>query len=148
MPATLCVHVFSSMIEESHDLKFFESEHWTAESEKELLVKLQDLLSLSRTCAESFEIKIDIEVKDMNNALFLFKKKINNNIEINHQKLSLREIEVLSLIMQGFTNHEIAEKLFISYETVRSHRKNILSKTHAKNTAALINHYHQTFFER
>jgi DNA-binding CsgD family transcriptional regulator len=50
--------------------------------------------------------------------------------------------------MLGYTNHQIAEKLFISYETVRSHRKNILTKTGASNTAALINYYHQTFFEK
>ncbi|MBL0133790.1 MAG: helix-turn-helix transcriptional regulator [Chitinophagaceae bacterium] len=50
--------------------------------------------------------------------------------------------------MQGHTNNDIAEKLFISYETVKSHRKNILEKTGAKNTAALINYYHQTFFEK
>jgi DNA-binding CsgD family transcriptional regulator len=50
--------------------------------------------------------------------------------------------------MQGYTNHEIAGKLFISYETVKSHRKHILLKTGAKNTAALINYYHQTFFDK
>ncbi len=54
----------------------------------------------------------------------------------------------IGLIMQGFTNNEIAEKLFISYETVKSHRKHILLKTGAKNTAALINYYHQTFFDK
>jgi DNA-binding CsgD family transcriptional regulator len=50
--------------------------------------------------------------------------------------------------MQGLTNVMIAEKLFISYETVKTHRKNILEKTGSKNTACLINYYHQTFFEK
>jgi DNA-binding CsgD family transcriptional regulator len=72
---------------------------------------------------------------------------MKKEVVINHEHLSVREIEVLGLIMQGMTNNEIAEKLFISYETVRSHRKNILRKTGAKNTAALINYYHQTFFD-
>jgi DNA-binding CsgD family transcriptional regulator len=57
-------------------------------------------------------------------------------------------MEVLGLIMQGLTNQEIADKLFISFETVRSHRKNILLKTGSKNTASLINYYHQTFSDR
>jgi DNA-binding CsgD family transcriptional regulator len=89
-----------------------------------------------------------MEVKDFRDAVFLIKKKTATATVINHQKLSIREIEVLGLVMQGLTNHEIGEKLFISYETVKSHRKNILEKTGAKNTAALITFYHQTFFER
>jgi DNA-binding NarL/FixJ family response regulator len=52
--------------------------------------------------------------------------------------LSKREAEVLSLIAQGFTNAEIAEKLFTSRRTIESHRQNLLDKTGAKNTATLI----------
>jgi DNA-binding NarL/FixJ family response regulator len=52
--------------------------------------------------------------------------------------LTAREKEVLALIGEGFTNQEIAEKLFISTLTVDSHRKNLLAKFSAKNTAALI----------
>ena len=52
--------------------------------------------------------------------------------------LSKREKEVLRLIFDGCTNKEIANKLFISFETVKSHRKHILSKTGSKNTAALV----------
>ncbi|NEM98462.1 response regulator transcription factor [Pontibacter burrus] len=52
--------------------------------------------------------------------------------------LSKREIEVLSLIAEGYTNAEIAEKLFTSKRTIETHRQNILEKTGAKNTANLI----------
>ncbi len=51
--------------------------------------------------------------------------------------LTKREKEVLKLMVDGFTNKEIAQQLFISFETVKTHRKNILSKTGSKNTAAL-----------
>ena len=51
--------------------------------------------------------------------------------------LSKREKEVLRMMFDGLTNKEIAQKLFISFETVKSHRKNILLKTGSKNTAAL-----------
>ena len=44
------------------------------------------------------------------------------------ESLSDREIEVLKLIAAGFTNQEIAERLFISLNTVRTHTKNINSK--------------------
>jgi DNA-binding NarL/FixJ family response regulator len=50
--------------------------------------------------------------------------------------------------MQGMTNHEIADKLFVSFETIKSHRKNILHKTGARNTAALVNYYHHAFFDK
>lgn len=52
--------------------------------------------------------------------------------------LSKREIEVLRLIADGLTNQEIGEKLFISPLTVDSHRKNLLLKFSAKNTASLV----------
>lgn len=52
--------------------------------------------------------------------------------------LSRREKEVLEYIAEGFTNPQIAEKLFISLHTVDTHRKNILTKFNVNNTAALI----------
>lgn len=45
-------------------------------------------------------------------------------------ELSERELEVLRLIAEGLANAEIAEKLFISEKTVKSHVGNILSKLH------------------
>jgi DNA-binding NarL/FixJ family response regulator len=52
--------------------------------------------------------------------------------------LTRREKEVLQLIVDGMTNNEIAEKLFVSVTTINSHRKNLLTKLEAKNTAALV----------
>ena len=52
--------------------------------------------------------------------------------------ITRREKEVLGLIADGMTNNEIAQKLFISTTTVDSHRKNLLTKFEAKNTALLI----------
>lgn len=52
--------------------------------------------------------------------------------------LSAREQEVLFLIADGLTTREIAEQLFISESTVISHRKNLLRKYLAKNTAELV----------
>lgn len=146
--ANLRIHVFNTVLGLFEELNFFEAERWDVETEKSVIIKIQDLLSVVRHCGKSFEVKINLEVTDLEEAMFLVRKKISGKCEINHQKLSLREIEVLGLIMQGLTNNEIAEKLFVSYETVKSHRKHILLKTGAKNTAALITHYHQTFFEK
>lgn len=52
--------------------------------------------------------------------------------------ISSREKEVLELIADGFTNPQIAAKLFISLHTVDSHRKNLLTKFGTSNTASLI----------
>jgi DNA-binding NarL/FixJ family response regulator len=52
--------------------------------------------------------------------------------------LTKREKEILQLISEGLTNNQIAEKLFISPLTVDSHRKNLLTKLNANNTASLI----------
>ena len=50
-------------------------------------------------------------------------------------QLSDREVEVIDLIANGFTNGEIGERLFLSEETVKSHLRNILAKLGARNRA-------------
>ncbi len=52
--------------------------------------------------------------------------------------LSAREQEILRLVADGMTTAQIAEKLYTSPRTVESHRQNIIEKTGAKNTAALV----------
>lgn len=52
--------------------------------------------------------------------------------------LTPREKEILGLIAEGFTNPQIAEKVFLSAFTIDSHRKNLLAKLNVKNTASLI----------
>ncbi len=52
--------------------------------------------------------------------------------------LTEREKEILGLIAEGYTNPQIAEKIFLSSFTVDSHRKNLLAKLNVKNTATLI----------
>lgn len=52
--------------------------------------------------------------------------------------ITRRESEILKLIADGLTNQEIADQLFISTFTVDTHRKNLLLKFNAKNTATLV----------
>jgi len=52
--------------------------------------------------------------------------------------LTNKEKQVLSLVSSGLTTKEIAGKLNISHHTVESHRKNLLRKCQAKNSAELI----------
>lgn len=52
--------------------------------------------------------------------------------------LSGRETEILKLVVSGMTSQAIADSLCISLFTVRAHRRNIMEKTNASNTAELI----------
>ena len=52
--------------------------------------------------------------------------------------LSEREQDVLNYICLGFTNEQIAEKMNISFDTVKWHRANMFSKTKCTNTATLV----------
>lgn len=52
--------------------------------------------------------------------------------------ISKRESEIITLIAEGNTNAQIAERLFLSSHTVNTHRKNIMSKLGVKNTAGIV----------
>lgn len=72
----------------------------------------------------------------------------NESIDINKAEfrslvcapvaITERELEIIAIIAEGFTNAEIAEKLFLSTHTVNTHRKNIMSKLGVTNTAGIV----------
>lgn len=55
-----------------------------------------------------------------------------------HDKISTREQEILHLIAHEYRSHEIAKELFISVNTVQTHRRNLLDKLRVKNVAGLV----------
>ena len=70
-------------------------------------------------------------------------KIMNQLVKGNHRskqevKLTAREMEILKMISEEYTNHEIAQQLFISSRTVDTHRRNLIQKLNAKNTAGLV----------
>lgn len=66
--------------------------------------------------------------------------------EAQRTALTQREKEVLELIVQEFTSKEIASKLFISKQTVDTHRINIMQKTGCKSLVGLIKYAIQVGF--
>ena len=90
---------------------------------KDELIKAIQLVMEGSIC-HSFEV---IEI--INTA-----KKNNEHFPI----LTKRETDTLKLIAEGFTNPQIGEKLFISHDTVDSHRKNLHTKLGVNNTALLV----------
>ena len=61
----------------------------------------------------------------------------------NEYNLSSRETEILDYLAKGFRYKEIAEKLFISVETVRTHIRNIYSKLQVQSRTEAINKYYR-----
>ncbi|MBN2237326.1 MAG: response regulator transcription factor [Bacteroidales bacterium] len=71
---------------------------------------------------------------------YLKKANQNDNEAFNKQlkSLSEREMEVLKLFAESYTNQEIADKLFISIRTVESHKNNIMRKINLRTTVDLV----------
>lgn len=71
----------------------------------------------------------------------LSSEETEKKVSVRHNEspdLTNRELEVLMLITQEYSNSEIAEKLFIGHRTVDAHKRNLLEKTGAKNIAGLV----------
>ena len=59
-------------------------------------------------------------------------------LPMNENHLSVREKEVIALVAEGMTAQEIAKKLFLSLDTVETHKRHILEKLDAHNTAEAV----------
>jgi DNA-binding NarL/FixJ family response regulator len=75
--------------------------------------------------------------EELEEKYLLNSSKIEKQVS-NLTELSSREKEILILIAHEYNTAEIAEKTFISLNTVNTHRRNLLSKLNAKNTAGLV----------
>jgi DNA-binding NarL/FixJ family response regulator len=83
--------------------------------------------------AEGGEVFINKEISD----ILLKGIRFNQSAEAKRIKAQ-REKEILTCIVKGHSNQEIADQLFISIPTVKTHRSNILAKCDVKNTASLV----------
>lgn len=64
--------------------------------------------------------------------------KLNNLIPNINSLLTGREVEIITLISLEYSGKEISEQLYISINTVETHRKNIMKKLKLKNTISLV----------
>lgn len=69
---------------------------------------------------------------------YIHRSNFGENEQNTMAQLSVRELEVIKLFGDGFTNQEIADKLFISIRTVESHKNNIMKKINLRTTVDLI----------
>lgn len=100
--------------------------------------------------------ELDEAIRTLNSGYYFYTPKIKDKIldsfssgsnifqESNKKsgtptiELSTRELDIISLIINGLNNYKIAELLNLSIHTVKSHRKSIYHKLNVSNTAALI----------
>ncbi len=90
------------------------------------LLKKTPQAKLIESLAELFNGGAAVNPQIARKVLELFRTKPNEDME----SLSSRETEILNELVKGYTHKQIAEKLFISPETVRGHLKNIYQKLH------------------
>lgn len=64
--------------------------------------------------------------------------KEQKSVKVTRPKLTLREQEILQLIVAEHSNQEIADKLFLSLRTIEAHRYNLIQKLNVKNTVGLV----------
>jgi DNA-binding NarL/FixJ family response regulator len=97
------------------------------DSSRDILVKaIQTVYSGEKYFCERLSLRLISQELKMEDTKSLF------------PKLSNRELEILRLIGKELSSQEIADKLFISFHTVESHRANLMFKAGVKNTAGLI----------
>jgi DNA-binding NarL/FixJ family response regulator len=110
-----------------------------------LIIALLVLFQISKYSIISGGIKTELVITGIAVIAFFIGIVINKKAiktketttEINHQKIkeleiTSREYEVLELIAKGFSNKEIADTLFLSESTIKTHVSNLLAKLNAK----------------
>lgn len=89
--------------------------------------------------SEAFDYLLKpIDIDELKQTLARVSNANSINKQFTNLKLSLRESEILKLILKGKTSQQIADELFISKNTVDTHRRNILEKNGLKNTQELL----------
>jgi DNA-binding CsgD family transcriptional regulator len=76
---------------------------------------------------------IEKEVRVVSNDDFV----LNEN-ELQQRKISKRELEVLTLMAEGLSNQEIAERLFVSLNTIKTHSAKLFEKLEVKRRTQAI----------
>lgn len=108
----------------------------TGDTHTRAIFRIKGSSSLKERNEDTAEITLNILPEDLYEKVkhvFNFEEQLIDE----HEGLSAREIDVLRLVAQGYSNKEIAEKLFISIHTVMSHRKNITEKLGIKSISGL-----------
>lgn len=96
---------------------------------KSLFIKYTDISFLDKTDLVQWNFEMDdLNVSDFKNSIY----------QVHKDLFTEREVEIIKLIDNGFSNNEIAGKLFISKHTVATHRKHIFKKSRVHTVKELL----------
>ncbi len=110
------------------------SNHLIEKGANGFLTKHADMNILVKAITTVYESGYYFEGWDLKKIVNL--KKIRNKVNSKSKVIfSKRELEIIKLLLQGYTNKEISTKLNISTRTVEVHRDNVLKKTNSRNIA-------------
>jgi DNA-binding NarL/FixJ family response regulator len=131
-------HYFSAMAVVLENMQFF------TEHKRKTIVLTLSLDTMSQL-SDFHCLCINVPESELVRSLLMLEQHAHGKGEnlppmpavLNKKILSDREIEVMSLIVQGYINKEIADKLNIGLATVITHRKNIMDKLGMKSVSAL-----------
>ena len=122
-----------------------------------LIVSMHNKLSVIKKCkelgVEGYILKDDqnpvSEVVDLIlKGKEVYSDKVKETLEILNKKeniLTPKEEQIVTLVVQGNSNSEILEKLFVSPNTLKTHKKNIFRKLDINSTAELVKYYYNNY---
>ncbi|MFB6457028.1 response regulator transcription factor [Chitinophaga sp. Hz27] len=121
-----------------------EAMQWLLKSNKRTIAQPPQIKVRSLSKGQS-EITLQIASEELNEYIFLLNRMLKSSLfKMAHAEqfhsLSAREKEIFQLIVRGLTNPMIAAQLYISIDTVKTHRKNIMQKLRCRNVQELL-HY-------
>jgi DNA-binding NarL/FixJ family response regulator len=122
-----------------------------------LIVSMHNKLSVIKKCKElkiqGYILKDDHDlvitaIDEVIEGKEYFSEKVLKTLSILDEKdelLTPKEVEIIHLLVRGDDNNQIAQKLFISYNTVKTHRKNINKKLGISRTCELVEYYKKNY---
>jgi two-component system, NarL family, invasion response regulator UvrY len=122
-----------------------------------LIISMHNKLSVIKKCKElkiegyilkdEHELVIKV-VESLLSGQEYYSEKVKQTLNILNKKeklLTPKEEEIIALLANGKNNHEIAEKLSIRYNTIKTHRKNISRKLELKSTGEIVKYYFENY---
>ncbi len=122
-----------------------------------LVISMHNKLSVIRRCKElnidGYILKDDHNliskvVRELTHGGKFYSPKVLKTLDIltiKENVLTPKEEQIIALVANGKSNQEIADELFISYNTIKTHRKNISRKLQISTVADLIKYYYENY---